>query len=96
MRQNIRTAFNYYKILLGVNLPFSFLLGFLYHFPAFVASFCVFGLMLSAFYFELFYKQQYYFYYNQGITKFKLIAFTFAGNILVTFLLFIILKIIYP
>jgi hypothetical protein len=92
----MRIVFNYYKTLSSVNIPFSFLLGCLFGIPALVISFCVFGLILSAFYFELFYKQQYYFYYNHGFTKFKLIGFSFVGNILVAFLLLIILKIIHP
>ncbi|WP_426667265.1 hypothetical protein ACPPVU_14670 [Mucilaginibacter sp. McL0603] len=91
----MRIVFNYYKTLSSVNIPLSFLLGFLFGIPAFVISFCVFGLILSAFYFELFYKQQYYFYYNYGFTKFKLIGFSFVGNILVVFLIIIILKIIH-
>ena len=80
-----------------MNLPFALLLAYIFGFPAFVVSFCIFGLILSVFYFELFYKQQYYFYYNRGLTKFKLIGFSFVGNILlVAFLVFIILKIIHP
>lgn len=90
----MRIVFNYYKILLSINLPFSYIFKFIYGTQAFLLTFCTFGLLLSAFFFELYYKQRYYFYYNKGFSKFKLIGFSFLGNLLFAALLFFILKIL--
>jgi hypothetical protein len=77
----MRAAFNYYKILLSVNIPFSFIFGYIYGVPGFIITFCTLGLLLSAVYFELYYKERYYFYYNKGYSKFRLISLSFLANI---------------
>ncbi|HTE00233.1 MAG TPA: hypothetical protein VK668_13160 [Mucilaginibacter sp.] len=91
----MRIVFNYYKILLTVNIPFSFIFGYIYGVPAFLASFCTFGLLISAFYFELYYKQRYYFYFNRGFTKLKLISYSFVANIILVALFFTFSKLIH-
>ncbi len=88
----MRTAFNYYRIIQSVNIPFSIVLGLLYGIEAFLLSFCTCGLVLSVFYFELFYKQQYYFYYNKGFSKLKLFGLAFLGNIALC-ALFLLIKV---
>lgn len=88
----MRVVFNYYKVISGVNLPFSYLFGYIYGLAAFVVSFVVFGFILSIFFFELYYKQRYYFYYNRGFSKSRLIGLSFLANLLLTVLLFIIVK----
>lgn len=90
----MRIVFNYYKIILSVNIPFSFIFGYIYGMPAFLASFCTFGLLLSVFYFELYYKQRYYFYFNRGFSKFKLISYSFIANLSLAVLVFTITKLI--
>ncbi|HEY4197992.1 MAG TPA: hypothetical protein VGM63_20765, partial [Mucilaginibacter sp.] len=89
----MRVVFNYYKVLLSVNIPFSFVFGYLFGATAFAFTFCTFGLLISAFFFELYYKPRYYFYFNRGFSKFKLISYSFAANLLLTVLFVIILKI---
>jgi hypothetical protein len=87
----MRIVLNYYRVLLSANLPFSFVFGFLYGITAFLISFCTFGLLLSAFFFELYYRQRYYFYFNKGFSRSKLISYCFLINLgLVT--LFVLLK----
>lgn len=41
------------------------------------------GFFLSAFYFEIARKNEYYFYYNLGLSKIKLILFTYLLHILI-------------
>jgi hypothetical protein len=80
----MRIVFNYYKTIQTINAPFSFIFGFLLGINAFLICFCTFGLFLSVFYFELFYKQQYYFYFNKGFSRHQLIGFSFLGNGILT------------
>ena len=87
----MRIVFNYYRILLSANIPFSFVFGYIYGVAAFLMCFCTFGLLLSAFFFELYYKQRYYFYYNKGFSKLKLIGFSFLGNFILA-TLFLVIK----
>ena len=86
----MRIAFNYYRTIQQVNIPFSFVFGFLYGIDAFLICFCTLGLLLSAFYFELYYKQQYYFYYNRGFSKVKLIVLSFLANLVLAIMFFTI------
>jgi hypothetical protein len=88
----MRIVFNYYRILLSVNIPFSFVFGYLYGVAAFLVSFCTFGVLLSAFFFEMYYKQRYYFYFNKGFSKLKLISFSFLGNVLLVIFYLLIKK----
>jgi len=48
------------------------------------------GFLLSLFYFELTSKNEYYFYYNKGISKLRLISVTAAINVLIGSILIII------
>jgi hypothetical protein len=89
----MRVVFNYYKILLSVNIPFSFIFGCLLGVTGFIVTFCTFGLLISIFFFELYYKPRYYFYYNRGFSKLKLISFCFVINSLLIVFFYIILKI---
>ena len=83
----MRIVFNYYKTIQVVNVPFSFVFGVIFGIDAFLICFCTFGLVLSVFYFELFYKQQYYFYFNKGLSRSQLIGSSFLGNVILTILL---------
>ena len=85
----MRILFNYYKTIQEVNAPFSFVFGVLFGINAFLICFCTFGLVLSVFYFELFYNQQYYFYFNKGFSRSQLIGFSFLGNLIVAAVLVI-------
>jgi len=77
----MRIVFNYYRTLLTANVAFSFVLGYIYGVWAFLISFCTFGLLLSAFFYEMYYKQRYYFYFNKGYTRRILIGYCFLGNL---------------
>jgi len=88
----MRIFFNYYKIVQSVNLPISFLFGYIYGLAAFVISFTTLGLFLSVFYFDLYYKNSYYFYFNRGFSKSKLIGISFIVNVLIAAILIAINK----
>jgi hypothetical protein len=88
----------YNKTILKTNIVFSIFLtmlsGLLFltktspHSPAFIIifSFIVWimtgGFLLSAFYFEISRKNEYYFYYNMGLSKIKLLLTAYLLNFL--------------
>lgn len=94
----IRLFLPYNKTILKTNIVFSIFLtllsGLLFltktspHSPAYIIifSFIVWimtgGFLLSAFYFEISRKNEYYFYYNMGLSKFKLFLAAYLLNFL--------------
>ena len=86
----MKTLFHYYKSLLRFNFLFSVLVGcigmigndkpegFL---RAFAISFLTGGFALAVFFYGLRYGHGYYFYYNKGFSKVKLIGLTYVLNI---------------
>ncbi len=90
--------YNYYKDIHRFNLPFSILLGVLGvfigedkvngFFSYFFLTLLTGGFVLSLFFYQLMYANQYYFYYNRGLSKLKLISISFGVNLF----LFIIYK----
>lgn len=94
----IRLLLPYNKTILKTNIIFSVFLtmlsGLLFlaktstHSPAYIIifSFIVWiltgGFLLSAFYFEVTRKNEYYFYYNMGLSKIKLLLTAYLLNFL--------------
>lgn len=86
----------YYKELLSFNLPFSLIVGMLGlttkngFFQGFMLSFMTGGFLLSLYFYEKRYKAQYYFYFNKGFSRLRLIAYVYAVNMLLMLIYFII------
>lgn len=95
-----RLLLHYYKALLRFNLPLSIFIGVIgmlirgNNLIGFVSSFNLSlltgGFLLSLYFFEQRYKQQYYFYYNRGLSRFTLIAYAIGFNLILAVLLYII------
>lgn len=78
----VKLVYNYYKDTHQVNIPFSLLIGAIGglvekdFWQAFLATFSFSlltgGLLLSLYLHQLRYKEQYYFYYNRGLSKIHL------------------------
>jgi len=75
----------FFQYLLAVNI-FNFIASLilsvasgLSYFPIF---FCTFGLAIGIFMYGFYFKQQYYFYYNLGFTRAKLIRMVFVTNLI--------------
>ena len=93
-----RLLLPYNKTILKLNIIFSLVLTFLSsllflskkssHSPIFlIIAFYAFwiisgGFFLSAYYFEITRKNEYYFYYNLGISKIKLLLLTYSLHII--------------
>jgi hypothetical protein len=57
---------------------------------SFITSFLTGGYLLGVLYFELARKKEYYFYYNLGITKIRLILMTYLFHLILMIPIFII------
>jgi hypothetical protein len=89
----IKLLLNYYKDTHLINIPFSLLLGFISAFTGenfwstfvftFSLSLLTGGLFLSVYFYHLRYKEQYYFYYNRGLTNLHLILACFLINVVI-------------
>lgn len=81
-----RLAFHYYKDLLLINSSFSFLLGILAipfggFLQVFLLSFMTGGYLLAILFFEGTKQDQYYFYFNRGLSKIRLYGFSLFLNL---------------
>ncbi|OXA95224.1 hypothetical protein SAMN06265346_1335 [Flavobacterium hercynium] len=87
----LKVLFKYYCDVNFFNLIYTLLVGVLflkfYYVPIVFASF---GTFLGVLSYQYFYSNQYYFYYNLGLTKRRLNTFVFILNFLVSLLIFII------
>ena len=87
----------FFQYLLAVNL-FNFLasliLSIAFGFSYFPVFFCTFGLALGIFMYSFYFKQQYYFYYNMGFTRAKLIRMVFITNLILAAPFIILLSIL--
>jgi hypothetical protein len=87
MRSTVITK--YYYDLTRYNLGFSVLIGFLtLRLSAGIVTFGTFGMLVSLLCYKYFQSNQYYFYYNLGISKLKLISISWFINVLVAAILF--------
>lgn len=92
--QNLRLYREFYKSTLLINWGASTALAILTMSPlAFPIVTMTGGTLISLFYKELTAKNEYYFYYNRGISKISLMLVSFSLNMLVgLMLIYIILK----
>lgn len=71
--------FKYYIDASKFNLCFSIIIGMISPFSGFM-SFGTVGNLIGILCYNMFYQEQYYFYYNRGISKRQLISFLFKVN----------------
>lgn len=71
--------FKYYIDVTKFNFLFSIVVGVISPFGGFM-SFGTVGNLIGILCYNMFYKEQYYFYFNRGINKFRLQSFLFKVN----------------
>ncbi len=71
--------FKYYIDVTKFNFLFSIVVGVISPFGGFM-SFGTVGNLIGILCYNMFYKEQYYFYFNHGINKFRLQSFLFKVN----------------
>ena len=78
----------FYKSTITINLGFSGIVGLVaLSITAFAICMVTFGLFLSLLYKETIHSQEYYFYFNRGISKIKLFIFCIVVNCLLSIFL---------
>ena len=83
----------FYKSTVTINLVVSILIGFVFKsITVFALCLVTSGLFFAFIYKEITFPQEYYFYYNRGISKIKLIIFCILVNILPSAIILIILQ----
>lgn len=89
--QKIAIYFNFYKTTLLINGAVSFAVSmFFFSFLHFAFALISVGFLMALFYKELTKQQEYYFYYNAGISKINLILVSFVFNLALAILLIFI------
>ena len=94
----MRSLFLYYKQISSFNIPFSLLVAFLANINGgrfdtfFFLPLLTVGYLLALYLFEVRYAQQYFFYYNLGFVKTKLVAFVFGVNAGIALIYFLIIQ----
>lgn len=79
----------YYYDLTKYNLGFSIFIGFLTLRPFIgIVTFGTFGMLVGLYCYKYFHQNQYYFYYNLGISKLILVSVTWFMNL--TFMVFLL------
>lgn len=96
----VRIVLNYYKDIQVVNIPISLAAGLVgsvegMFLKSFVISFLTAGFLAGVYFFNSTKKAQYYFYYNKGLSKTKLILYTYLINVLIVTLLLSIIMLLH-
>lgn len=87
----IQARLKYYYDLTLYNFGFSVLIGLIIGVKAGIVSFGTFGMLVGLMSYRYFQSNQYYFYYNLGVSKTALIATTWIINFAIAvFLLFLV------
>jgi len=87
----IQTIAKYYLDLTRYNLAFSILMGLITLSPVVgIVTFSTFGMLVGLICFKYFQNNQYYFYYNLGIRKSKLIVIAWMFNVIVAFVVLLV------
>jgi len=87
LKRNLKLKLEFYKSTLIINLIISVVFGLLTKsVNAFGFSFTFIGFSVALFYKEIYRKQEYYLYFNAGISKLQLIVFCFLVNCLFSIL----------
>ncbi|PHS64137.1 MAG: hypothetical protein COB12_08355 [Flavobacterium sp.] len=79
----IRAYFQFYKDVILYILIFTFICMLLFGIAAAFLIFTTLGIFIGFLVFELLNKEEYYFYYNLGITKWKLFKVVFLINLII-------------
>lgn len=79
----MRAFWNYFVTINAVNLPASIVIGVIAGLQWLPVAFCSFGLGIGLLAYNVFYKNQYYFYYNLGYTRTKLAVMVFTINTII-------------
>jgi hypothetical protein len=96
----MKILFHYYKSLHAFNIPFSLLMGFFGTLGdnglkgfllTFVISLFSGGFGLALYFYGRRYKHNYYFYYNKGFSKMKLIGLSYGINV-VALIIYLVIK----
>lgn len=82
----------YYYDITRVNFGFSILIGIIIGLDAGIISFGTFGMLVGLISYRYFQKNQYYFYYNLGLSKTALISVTWIINLIISIIILLILK----
>lgn len=98
--QKLKLYLHYHRSLLAFNLPFSLLVsvvgfavaarGLIGLINGFSLSLLTGSFILSLYFYEQRYKDQYYFYHNKGLGKVALIVGSYLFNVVLAILLFIL------
>ena len=89
------SAFFQYLLAVDIfNFLTSLILAIAFGFSYFPVFFCTFGLAIGVFMYGFYFRQQYYFYYNLGFTKAKLIRMVFIANLIISVPFIILLTIL--
>tara|TARA_R110002072_G_scaffold216077_1_gene373356 strand:- start:316734 stop:317015 length:282 start_codon:yes stop_codon:yes gene_type:complete len=92
----MRSLFLFYKQIHSFNIPFSLAIAALAYSQGgsfdiyFFLTVLTLGYMLSLYFFEVWYSNQYFFYYNLGLGKVKLFSFCFGINAVIALLYFLL------
>jgi hypothetical protein len=83
----MKMLLNYYKDIQLINLPLSLVAGLLASIEdsflrVFIITFLSGGFLISIYFFEQRCAEQYFFYYNKGLSKTRLLLSTYVINIL--------------
>lgn len=87
----ISARLKYYYDLTRYNLGFSILIGLIISIKAGILSFGTLGMMVALISYRYFQNNQYYFYYNLGLSKMALILGSWAINLLISILLLLMI-----
>lgn len=79
----------YYFSLNLYNFVFSLILGVISGFPVGIMIFCSFGILVGLIGFRYFSNNEYYIYYNMGLTKFQLVKTDFFGNLAISYITYL-------
>ncbi len=95
LKRKFNTIFEFYKSTIAINFAVS-ILGFLFGgFNGFILMIMSFGFILSVLFKEIYRKNDYLFYFNNGISKIQLLGFSFFMNTFSSGLLLVIINFIF-
>jgi len=88
----ISARFKYYYDLTQYNLGFSILFGLIRGINSGIVTFGTFGMLVGFISYRYFQNNQYYFYYNLGISKISLLTVTWLINLTISAFLLLIIR----
>lgn len=82
----------YFYDLTRYNFGFSVIIGLIISINAGIITFGTFGMLVGLISYKYFQNNQYYFYYNLGLSKMTLISVTWAINLAISAFFFLLLR----